>query len=401
MTFDIARIRADFPALKNGWAFFDGPGGTQTPIQVMDAITDALSNPLSNQGLVTEGEQNAERIVHDARSAVADLLGGDPRGVVFGRSATQLAYDFSRMLSASWKPGDEVIVTRLDHDSNIRPWVQAAEHAGATVRWIDFDPTTGELDLDQLAGVLNDRTRLVAVTAASNLIDTIPPIAEISRLAHKLGALVYVDGVHYTAHELVDIAKLGADFYSCSPYKFLGPHLGVLVADPVLLDGLRPDKLLPSTDDVPERFEFGTLPYEYLTAVTAAIGYLAELSGSTATTRRQRLADSFAALADHESVLRSRLEAGLAKLPGVTMHSRAEHRTPTILISFDGRAATDAYEQLAKAKVSAPASNFYALEASRHLALGDEGGLRIAPGPYNTEEEVDRPLTGLREFTTG
>src|SRR5690554_6583341 len=401
MTFDIARIRADFPALKNGWAFFDGPGGTQTPIQVMDAITDALSNPLSNQGLVTEGEQNAERIVHDARSAVADLLGGDPRGVVFGRSATQLAYDFSRMLSASWKPGDEVIVTRLDHDSNIRPWVQAAGHAGATVRWIDFDPASGELDLDQLASTLSDRTRLVAVTAASNLIGTMPPIAELSRLAHKFGALVYVDGVHYTAHESVDIKELGADFYSCSPYKFLGPHLGILTADPALLEGLRPDKLLPSTNEVPERFEFGTLPYEYLAAVTAAVGYLAELSGSTASTRRQRLVDSYRALGEYEVVLRARLEAGIAELPGVTMHSRAEHRTPTILISFDGRDAEDAYVHLAGSKVSAPASNFYALEASRHLGLGDAGGLRIGLAPYSTEQEVDRLLDGLRTFLAG
>jgi len=401
MTFDIARIRADFPALKNGWAFFDGPGGTQTPIQVMDAITDALSNPLSNQGLVTEGEQNAERIVHDARSAVADLLGGDPRGVVFGRSATQLAYDFSRMLSASWKPGDDVIVTRLDHDSNIRPWVQAAEHAGATVRWIDFDPATGELDLDQYASTLSDRTKLVAVTAASNLIGTMPPVAELSRLAHEVGALVYVDGVHYTAHESVDISALGADFYTCSPYKFLGPHLGILAADPVLLGGLRPDKLLPSTNEVPQRFEFGTLPYEYLTAVTAAIGYLAELSSSTASTRRQRLVDSFAALGEHEASLMSRLEAGLAELSGVTVHSRAQHRTPTVLISFDGRDAADAYTHLAKTKVSAPASNFYALEASRHLGLGDEGGLRVGLAPYTTESEIDRLLAGLREFVQG
>lgn len=401
MTLDIARIRADFPSLKNGWAFFDGPGGTQTPVQVTDAITDALAQPLSNRGVITEGEQNAERIVVDARRAIADLVGGDPRGVVFGRSATQLAYDFARMLSASWEPGDEVVVTKLDHDSNIRPWVQAAERAGATVRWIDFDPATGELDVDQLAGVLNDRTRLVAVTAASNLIGTLPPVAEISRLAHERGALVYVDGVHYTAHESVDVAALGADFYSCSPYKFLGPHLGALIADPVLLEGLSPDKLLPSTNEVPERFEFGTLPYEYLAAVTAAIGYLAELSGSTASTRRERLADSYTALGEHEAALRSRLEAGIAELPGVTMHSRAEHRTPTMLITFEGRDAADAYEHLAKAKVSAPASNFYALEASRQLGLGDAGGLRVGLAPYNTVDEVDRLLAGLREFVQG
>jgi cysteine desulfurase family protein (TIGR01976 family) len=368
---------------------------------VIDAITDALANPLSNRGLVTEGEQNAERIVLDARRAAADLVGGDPRGVVFGRSATQLAYDFSRMLSASWKPGDEVIVTRLDHDSNIRPWVQAAERAGATVRWIDFDPATGELDLDQYASTLGEHTRLVAVTAASNLIGTMPPIAELSRLAHKFGALVYVDGVHYTAHESVDIKALGADFYTCSPYKFLGPHLGILTADPALLEGLRPDKLLPSTNDVPERFEFGTLPYEYLAAVTAAIGYLAELSGSTASTRRQRLIDSYTALGEHEATLRARLEAGVAEIPGVTVHSRAEHRTPTMLISFDGRDAADAYTHLAKTKVSAPASNFYALEASRHLGLGDEGGLRVGLAPYTTADEIDRLIAGLRGFVQG
>jgi selenocysteine lyase/cysteine desulfurase len=241
----------------------------------------------------------------------------------------------------------------------------------------------------------------VAVTAASNLIGTIPPVGEISRMAHEVGALVYVDGVHYTAHESVDVGALGADFYACSPYKFLGPHLGILVADPALLDGLRPDKLLPSTDEVPERFEFGTLPYEYLAAVTAAVGYLAELSGSTASTRRQRLVDSYRALGEHEAVLRTRLEAGLAELPGVRVHSRAEHRTPTILVSFDGRDAGDAYRHLAESKVAAPASNFYALEASRHLGLGDAGGLRVGLAPYSTVGEIDRLLDGLRSFLAG
>ncbi|HEU4807276.1 MAG TPA: aminotransferase class V-fold PLP-dependent enzyme, partial [Homoserinimonas sp.] len=208
----------------------------------------------------------------------------------------------------------------------------------------------------------------------------------------------YVDGVHYTAHEPVDVAALGADFYTCSPYKFLGPHLGVLVAAPALLEGLRPDKLLPSTDVVPERFEFGTLPYEQLAAVIAAVGYLAGLSGSTAPTRRERLIDSYAALGGYESHLRSLLEEGVAALPGVTVHSRAAHRTPTMLLTFDGRSATDAYTHLAQAKVAAPASNFYALEASRQLGLGEAGGLRIGLAPYNTVGEVDRLLAGLREF---
>lgn len=398
MSYEIERIRADFPALRSGWAFFDGPGGTQTPRQVAEAIAGALSEPLSNRGFITAGEVNAESIVVEARQAIADLVGGDPGGVVFGRSATQLAYDFSRMLSAAWQPGDEVIVTRLDHDSNVRPWVQAAERLGAIVRWADFDPATGEFELDQFASLLSGRTRLVAVTGASNLIGTMPPVAEVARLAHEVGALVYVDGVHYTAHAMVDIRELGADFYTCSPYKFLGPHLGALTADPALLDGLHPDKLLPATNVVPERFEFGTLPYEYLAAVTAAVDYLAGLAGGVGGSRRERLIASYALLDEHEAVLRARLDAGVAELPGVTVHSRAAHRTPTMLITFADREATDAYAFLAGKKIAAPASNFYGLEASRHLGLGDVGGLRVGLAPYNTVEEVDRLLDGLREF---
>ncbi|MFD0852584.1 aminotransferase class V-fold PLP-dependent enzyme, partial [Actinomadura adrarensis] len=201
--------------------------------------------------------------------------GADPSGIVFGRSATQLAYDFSRALAKTWAPGDEVIVTRLDHDSNIRPWVHAAEASGATVRWADFDPTTGELPVESITGLLSPRTRLVAVTAASNLIGTRPHIPVIARAVHGAGALLYVDGVHYTAHASVDFEALGADFLACSPYKFLGPHLGVLAARPSLLETLHPDKLLPSTDAVPERFELGTLPYELLAGTRAAVDFLA------------------------------------------------------------------------------------------------------------------------------
>lgn len=398
MTFEIERVRADFPALDGGWAFFDGPGGTQTPRQVIDAIAQALSWPLSNRGTVTEGERNAETSVAEARQAIADLVGGEASGVVFGRSSTQIAYDFSRMLSSQWRRGDEVIVTRLDHDSNIRPWVQAAERTGATARWVDFDPGTGELDLEQFGSLLTERTRLVAVTAASNLIGTMPPIAEIARLAHAAGALVYVDGVHYTAHASADIRALGADFYSCSPYKFLGPHLGALYADPRVLESLRPAKLLPSTDAVPERFELGTLPYEYLAAVTAAVDYLAGIDATAQGSRRERLAASYSLLEGREATLRARLDTGVAELSRVTVHSNASRRTPTMLMTFDDRAAEDAYAFLAERKVSAPASNFYAIEASRHLGLGDTGGLRVGLAPYTTTDEVDRLVSGLRAF---
>ena len=395
MTYDIAAIRSHFPALAAGIAHFDGPGGTQTPEPVIRAIADALAQPLSNRGQVTLGERNAEALVTGARRAMADLLGASPAGIVFGRSATQLTYDVARTLAKTWSPGDEVVVTRLDHDANIRPWVQS----GATVRWAEFDPETGELTVDAIRAVLSGRTRLVAVTAASNLIGTRPDIPAIARAAHEVGALVHVDGVHHTAHALVDLEALGADFFVCSPYKFLGPHHGVLAARPELLETLHPDKLLPSTDAVPERFELGTLPYEFLAGTTAAVDFLAERPDPRATgTRRERLAAGFAALEAHERILRAQIDQGLAALDGVTVHSRAADRTPTVLLTFENHSTADAYAFLAERGVQAPAGSFYAIEASRHLGLGDTGGLRVGLAPYNDSADVDRLLTGLTDF---
>jgi cysteine desulfurase family protein (TIGR01976 family) len=398
MAYDVARIRSWFPALDYGWAQFDGPGGTQTPRQVGEAVASVLTGPLSNRGLIGESEVRAEEAVTSFRLAVADLVNAHPRGVVHGRSATQLVYDFSRHLSRGWGVGDEVVVTRLDHDSNVRPWVQAAERAGATVRWVDFDPDTSELPVAAVAAQLSDRTRLVAVTAASNLIGTMPDLPAIAAAAHAAGALLFVDGVHSTAHELPDVAALGADFFTCSPYKFLGPHCGVLVARPELLETIEPDKLLPSTDAVPERFEFGTLPYELLAGVTAAVDVLASLDAETtdaAASRRARLAASYSALHEHERALADRLRTGLDELDGVTVWSRAARRTPTLLMTFDGHAASDVTKRLAADRVLAPSGNFYALEASRHLGLGDDGGLRVGLAPYTDESDVDRLLAGL------
>ncbi|MBM7503077.1 cysteine desulfurase-like protein [Agromyces aurantiacus] len=397
MAYDVARIRSWFPSLEAGWAQFDAPGGTQTPRQVGEAISATLTGPLSNRGTVGLSEQRAEEAVHGFRNAMADLVNGDPRGIVHGRSATQLVYDFSRNLSRDWRPGDEVVVTRLDHDSNVRPWVQAAERAGATVRWADFDPQTGELPVEAVTGLVTDRTRLVAVTAASNLIGTRPDVPAIAEAVHAAGAVLFVDGVHVTAHELPDVRALGADFFTCSPYKFLGPHCGVLVARPELLETIAPDKLLPSTNAVPERFEYGTLPYELLAGVTAAVEVLADLDpdADAAASRRDRLAASYAALHAHESALGARLADGLAELPGATVRSRAARRTPTVLMTFDGRAASDVTRHLAAERVLAPSGNFYALEASRHLGLGDEGGLRVGLAPYTDEADVERLLAGL------
>ncbi|MEV1128438.1 cysteine desulfurase-like protein [Agromyces sp. NPDC049794] len=398
MAYDIARIRSLFPSLESGWAHFDGPGGTQTPREVGDAVASVLTGPLSNRGTIGESEERAEAAVHGFRFAMADLLDAHPRGIVHGRSATQLVYDFSRHLSGEWNAGDEVVVTRLDHDANVRPWVQAAEHAGAIVRWADFDPETGELPTEAVTALLSERTRIVAVTAASNLIGTMPDVPAIAAAAHNVGALVFVDGVHSTAHELPDVARLGSDFFVCSPYKFLGPHCGVLAARPDLLETIMPDKLLPATNVVPERFEFGTLPYELLAGVTAAVEVLAGLdpdAADAASSRRARLAASYAALHAHEEGLRVQLEEGLAALPGVTVRSRAAKRTPTLLATFAGHAASDVTRSLGERKVLAPSSNFYAIEASRHLGLGDAGGLRMGLAPYTDATDVQRLLDGL------
>lgn len=400
MGYDVHAVRARFPALAAGAAHFDGPGGSQVPDAVAAAVADTMLAPLANRGSVTPAERAADAVVLAARAAMGDLLGVDPGGVVFGRSMTALTFDVARALAATWSPGDEVIVTRLDHDANVRPWLYAAGAVGATVRWADFDPRTAELTVADVARELSSRTRLVAVTGASNLLGTRPPVPLIAAAAHERGALVFVDGVHLTAHTPVDVPALGADLYACSPYKFLGPHCGVLAAGPDLLDTLAPQKLAPSPDTVPERFELGTLPYELLAGTTAAVDFLAALDPDATGTRRDRLTASLATVERHEDGLRRRIEAGLARLDGVTVHSRAASRTPTLLLSFPGRDPQDAYRFLAERGVNAPAGTFYALEASRRLGFGDRGALRVGLAPYTDDGDVDRLLAGLAEFLT-
>jgi cysteine desulfurase family protein (TIGR01976 family) len=396
--YDVARVRAHFPQLAEGEglgaAHFDGPGGSQTPTVVARAVYDTLTAPLANDDDVTPAERNAARAVAAGRAAMADLLNADARGVVFGRSMTQLTMDLARTLADAWGPGDEVVVTRLDHDANVRPWTIAAQRSGATVRWADFDPDTGELDVSQVEAALSERTRLVAVTAASNLIGTRPDVPAIADLAHAAGARVYVDGVHYAAHVAVDTAALGADFFVCSPYKFLGPHCGVLSARPEVLEGLRPDKLLPASDEVPQRFELGTPAYELLAGVAATVDFLAALVPGEGT-RRERLVASLTAMEAHEERLRVRVEEHLATLAGVTVHSRAARRTPTLLATFADRDPQEVRRALARHNVNAPAGSFYAYEASRRLGLGSSGGLRIGLAPYTDDRDVDRLLGAL------
>ena len=394
MPYDVDAVRQHFPSLKEGAAHFDGPGGSQVPDVVGDIVRTTLVGAISNRGSLTKAARRADLIVLDARAAMADLLGMQPAGIVFGRSMTQLTYDFSRTLAKQWVPGDEILVTRLDHDANVRPWLQAAAHAGATARWIDFDPETGELDMTSLRDQLNERTKVVAVTAASNLIGTRPEVSEVSRLAREVGALTFIDGVHLTPHASVDVSESGADFYVCSPYKFLGPHCGVLAARPELLELLEPDKLLPSSNAVPERFELGTLPYELLAGTTWAVEFLANIAGGSGS-RRERIVTSMDLVEEHEHGLFLELESRLSTFDGVSLYGRARHRTPTLLFSINGVSSAEVSERLAALNVNAPAGNFYALEASRRLGLGEEGAVRAGLAPYSNQDDVDRLVEGV------
>ena len=396
MSLDVDRIRNDFPALEQGVAYFDGPGGTQVPRQVAEAVAGTMTSGISNRGLVTAAERRAEDVVADAREAVADLLGCEAGGVVFARSMTQATYEVSRALAKQWVAGDEVVVTRLDHDANVRPWVQAAAGAGAAVRWIGFDRESAELTVDDVRAELSGHTTLVAVTGASNVLGTRPDLPAIADAVHEVGALLYVDGVHLTPHAPVDVAALGADFYACSPYKFFGPHHGIVVADPELLERIQPDKLLPSTNGVPERFELGTLPYELLAGTVAAVDYISDLA-SDAADRRTRVLESMREVQVYEDLLLERLLDGLARIPSVTVYGAPKRRTPTVFFSVAGGKGRDVYEHLATTGVNAPAGNFYAIEPSRWLGLGDTGAVRAGLAPYTSPDDVERLLAGIAE----
>ncbi|MBO1767161.1 cysteine desulfurase-like protein [Allobranchiibius sp. GilTou38] len=394
---DLPALRAHFPSLREGTAHFDGPGGSQTPDVVGRAAAATMLSDISNRGTNTGPERRADRVVQECRAALGDLMGVPGDTVIFGRSMTALTFEMARTLAATWSPGDEIVVSRLDHDANIRPWVLAAGAAGVTVRWAEFDALTGELEPDTIGALLTSRTRLVAVTAASNLIGTMPDIPAIASLVHAAGALLYVDGVHYAAHSFVDVEALGADFFACSPYKFFGPHCGALTGRADLLAGLLPDKLLPSADRVPERFELGTLPYELMAGTTAAVDFIAGAVPGEGS-RREALARSTHALELHEDRLRGILESALSELPDVAIHSRAARRTPTLLVTFGGHDCAPISTHLAGLGVSAPAGSFYAWEASHHLGLGAAGGLRIGVAPYNDENDVDRLVDGIAGY---
>ena len=399
MSFDVAAVRAAYPALADGYAYLDGAAGTQVPSAVIEAISDAYRSGIGNAGGLFPASIRSATLTAECRAAVADLTGGVADGVILGPNMTTLTYRLASALARSWDPGDEVIVSRLDHDANVRPWVQAARRAGAMVRWADVDISTGELPAGQYRELLSDRTRLVAVTAASNVLGTRPDVAAITAQAHDAGAISYVDGVHATPHGRVDVAALGADFYATSAYKWSGPHVGAVVADPVLLESLHPDKLLPAPDTVPERFEQGTPPFADFAGVTAAVEHLASLGGAASGTRRERVLASMAAAEQHEQRLFRVLTGGLEAMERVTIYGKALSRTATAYFTVTGRTPSEVAAHLAERRVNVWSGHNYAWELTGALGIRDSGSaVRAGLVHYNDRSDVDRPLEAVAEL---
>jgi cysteine desulfurase family protein (TIGR01976 family) len=399
-SFDVAAVRALYPALADGHAYLDGAAGTQVPVPVIEAIASAYRAGIGNLGGAFAASARSGEIVAGARAAVADLVGAVPDGVVFGPSATALAYRIADAVSRAWTAGDDIVVSRLDHDSNVRPWIQAAGRAGVTVKWAEVDLASGELPVAQYAELIGPRTRIVAVTAASNAIGTRPDVPAIAALAHAAGALCYVDGVHATPHVPVDAAALGADFYATSAYKWSGPHVAALAADPALLETVWPDKLAPSPNAVPWRFERGTLPFADLAGLTAAVDHLAALAPApSAVSRRDRVLSSMAAVEAYEAALFTRLLCGLEELGPVTLYGRAARRAPTAFFSIGSVAPREAAVHLAGRGVNVWSGDTYAYELCTALGLEPDGAVRAGLVHYNDASDVDRLLEGVAGLT--
>ena len=397
LTRSVQEIRSEFPGLEAGTVALDGAAGTLAPRAVIDAVGEAMRWSMANLHGAFAASRRSTETVAGARRAIADLLGGSPDGVVLGPNMTTLTFHLADALSAGWGPGDEVVVTSLDHDANIRPWVIAAQRAGATVRWAEFDVPTGELPASVFDALITDRTRLVAVTAASNAIGTKPEVRAISERAHAAGALTYVDGVHATSHGPIDVAGLGADFYACSTYKLFGPHLGTVIADPRLLESLRPAKLAPAPEAVPARFERGTPAFELLAGARAAVDWLAELT-DTSGPRPARLRAALAAIERHLDALLEQALAGLAGIPGVRMLGAPRRRTSTISFLVAGHTPQDVARQLAARGIAVWAGDNYAYELMDRFGLRDSGGaIRASIVLYNDRGDVDRLLEAVAD----
>ncbi len=379
---DISAVRAHFSALRRELAFFDGPGGTQVPDEVIDAIATYLRESNANVSGPYETSRQTEQLVADARLAGASFLGGSPDEVIFGANMTTLNFALSRTAAREWEEGDEIVVTRLDHDGNVSPWLELAHDLGLVVRFADIrDDTT--LDLDDLAAQLTKRTRVVAFPWASNAVGTLVDVAQVAELAHDAGALAWVDAVHYGPHGPIDVAAAGADVLICSPYKFYGPHLGLAYAKSELLERWRPYKVRPASDEpLGHRYETGTLPHELLAGFVAAVEYIDSIG--------------WEAIQSHERELGQRFLDGLPDTCTLYGVNGMDRRVSTFAFNVDGRSPRAVAEQLGERGIAVWQGNYYAVEVMKRLGLEDSGGaVRAGIVHYNTAGEVDRLLAEL------
>ena len=406
-SFDITACRDQFPALARDAVFFDGPAGSQTPQCVIDAIGHYLATMNANHGGVFATSVESDSLLDEAHAALADFVGAaDPDEIAFGANMTTMTFALSRALARTWKPGDEVVVTGLDHDANVTPWVLAARDAGATVQQVKINPQDCTLDLKDLRSKLSAKTRLVAVGAASNAVGTINPIGDIAKWVHAAGGLLFVDAVHYAPHRAIDVAAWNCDFLAASAYKFFGPHVGVLWGRRRLLEELPAYKVRPAPNDLPGKWMTGTQNHEGIAGALAAVNYLADLgrqASPDAVSRRPALLAAFDAIAQHEQGLTRELQRGLAELPavkvwGIADPKRLHQRAPTFSITHQRLKAQDVAEYLADRNIYVWHGNFYALPLTESLGREPDGLVRIGLLHYNTSAEVQRLLVALREL---
>ena len=398
-------IRASFPALERHHhglpvAYFDGPGGTQVPRAVSDAMTDYLLHHNANTHWRYPSSRETDAILSGAREALADLLGAGPDEVAFGANMTTLTFHLARGLGRAWGPGDEIVVSELDHHANNAPWRAVERERGLTVRVVPMVPETGQLDWEALERALSGRTRLLAIGAASNALGTITDVARAVGLARAAGALSFVDAVHYTPHRLVDVRAIGCDFLACSAYKFYGPHVGVLYGRGERLAAVDIPKLEPAPETAPERMETGTLNHEGIAGAAAAVDFLASLRPGKGG-RRERLRAVYAELDRRGLVLVQRLLDGLGEIPGVRVFgtAAASARTPTVAFTLDDQHADAVADALADAAVFVSTGDFYATSVVRRYQLASRGGLvRAGCAVYTTADEVDRLLAGVERL---
>lgn len=405
--FPIEAIRAEFPALSdiaNPPVYLDNPAGTLVPRRVMDAVRAAMAGASSNLGGMFAASKRAEGIVLSAHQAMADMLGAaSGREIIVGQSMTALTLHLSRSIGRTLRAGDEIIVTRMDHEGNISPWLLLAEDLGLTVRWLSFDQESWRIETDALRSLLSERTRLVALNYSSNMTGSVNDVAALAAIARSAGALVYVDAVQLAPHRLPDVQALGCDFLACSSYKFFGPHLGIVWGREDLLAGLQPYKCRCASDGLPERFETGTPQTEMLAGLEACIGYLEWLGETTGGhgSRREKIAHAYARFAAYEEGLQSRLIDGLAAFDGVhvkgiTDPAQFAHRVPTISFVHSHLSTHDIARGLAAQEIYAWSGHNYAYEAARQLGLDEtEGVVRLGIAHYNTMSEIERTLHAL------